>query len=164
MSRKLGFFDRYSIGVRTTWILVAHRAGARLFLHTYPHPTMRVLQEVEFPQGRLKGGEILSDRPGRSYSSTTPERHAYSTETGVKQQMAKEFAGELAEILDQGRIQNQYDQLVIVAESKFLGFLLAALKPVTARNVVATLEKNLIHAPEKELPRHLKGILPFKNP
>ena len=53
----------------TTWILVAHRGGGRLFENSGPGTGLRLIQTIDHPQGRLKSGEINSDKPGRAFDS-----------------------------------------------------------------------------------------------
>ena len=46
----------------TTWILIAHRGGARLFEHTGRSAGLKLLQDIPHPEGRLKNQDINADK------------------------------------------------------------------------------------------------------
>ena len=48
-----------------TFILIAHRSGARLFKQDHVHAPLALHTQFDFPKGRLQEGEINADRPGR---------------------------------------------------------------------------------------------------
>lgn len=138
-----------------TWIVVGHRAGARIFLHT--RTGFHLVAEMHNEAGRLKEGEINSDRPGRAYDRTGGGRHAMSTEESAHDHVAGVFAHELAERLRAGRNEHLYGRLVLVAEPRFLGMLRAALDEPTAALVYASVGKDLAQVPVHELASHLRG-------
>jgi protein required for attachment to host cells len=139
----------------TTWILVAHRSGARLFENLGPGKGLTLLETIDHPEGRLRSGEINSDKPGRAFDSFGGARHSMSKEHDPTEQVAMQFARRLAELLDKGRTRNQYTRLVLVADPRFLGDLRAALPPPTAALVSATVDKDLASASVHDLPGHL---------
>ena len=139
----------------TTWILVAHRGGARLFENPGPGQGLKLVESFDHPQGRLKNGEINSDKPGRAFDSFGGGRHSMSKEHEPKEQLAIQFAKQLGDVLDKGRTGNHYGNLVLVAEPRFLGELRAALSSPTAALVSATIDKDLAGISERDLPGHL---------
>ena len=142
-----------------TWILVAHRGGARIFERTGPGKGLGLIRDIPHPSGRLKNQDIGADKPGRSFDSHGVGRHALGKEHEPTEQLAERFARELAGLLDEGRTHRRYAQLVLVAEPRFLGMLRAALTPATAALVVAALDKDLGDIDARELPKHLEGVL-----
>lgn len=143
----------------TTWILVAHRGGARLFENTGPGKGLQRLDHIDHPEGRLKNGELNADRPGRVFDSFGAGRHSMSKEHEPKEQLAIQFAKRLGSLLDKGRASNHFHQLVLVANPRFLGELRAALPAHTAARVTATLDKDLAGVSDHELPAHLGAAL-----
>jgi len=145
-----------------TWVLVAHRGGARLFENGGRGKGLALVQELPHPEGRLKSGEINSDRPGRSYSNSSGgggmARHGFGRDDATVA-VAAQFARELAGVLDRGRTDRRFDQLVLVADPSFLGSLRASLSAPTAAAISATLDKDLGQVPEHELPKHLGSIV-----
>jgi protein required for attachment to host cells len=145
----------------TTWILVAHRAGARLFENTGPGKGLKLLEQIDHPEGRLKNVEINSDKPGRVFDSFGGARHSMSKEHEPKEQVALRFAKLLGDLLEKGRALNRYSKLVLIAEPKLLGELRDALPPHTASLVSATLDKDLGGISDRDLPAHVGGTIPL---
>ncbi|MCB9707211.1 MAG: host attachment protein [Myxococcales bacterium] len=127
----------------TTWILVAHRAGARVLESHGPAHALTVVRELDHPEGRLKAQEIDADRPGQSHYSSLHGPHPQATEQDATDKVADDFAKELATILDEARIHHRYGRLVLVAAPRFLGKLRDALPHPTASLVVASVDKNI---------------------
>jgi protein required for attachment to host cells len=145
--------------MKTTWVVVAHRAGARIFEHKTPGKGLQLVQELQHAAGRLRSSEIDADRPGRAFDRAGQGRHALSTEESAHEHAAAAFARELAERLHSGRTDNRFGQLVLVAEPRFLGLLRGALDGVSASMVAGTVSKDLAHLQARELLPHLQTVL-----
>jgi len=141
------------------WILVAHRSGARLFENRGPGKGLELLKTVEHPAGKLRRHDIDSDKHGRSFDRRGGGRHAYSAEQDPTAHIAEQFAKQLTQLLDEGRTQQRYAQLVLVAEPRFLGVLRASMAAPTAALVVATLDKDLGNTDARELPKFLENLV-----
>jgi protein required for attachment to host cells len=142
-----------------TWILVAHRGGARLFENRGPGKGLELLQDVDHPAGKLKNKDIDSDKPGRKFSGSSPGRHGAGHDQEPTEHIAEQFAKRLSGLLDQGRVHQQFDSLVLVAEPRFLGALRAALSIPTAAMVTTTLGKDLGAIEARGLPNHLENVV-----
>lgn len=140
----------------TTWILVANRSGASLFESNWPGETMRRLQDIPHPEGRLQNSEIDSDKPGRAFDSMGEARHSMSKELDATEKVAQQFARELAELLNKNRNTNVYDKIILMAAPKFLGLLRAALDSNTAALVVQTVNKELLEVSQEDVISYLK--------
>ncbi len=145
----------------TTWILVAHDAGARIFDNQGPGKGIHLVEEIDHPEGRARAGELESDRPGRSFrkNSADPRRAAMSRSEGPHERVVASFARDLADRLRQGRVAGTYERLVLVAPPKFLGSLRAALDDPTAACVVGSLDKDLARSTQDELISHLGEVI-----
>jgi len=143
----------------TTWILIAHRAGARLFENTGPGKGLQRVEQIDHPEGRLKNGEINADKPGRAFDKVGGGRHSMSKEHEPKEQVAIQFAKSLGERLDKGRTDHRYEKLVLVAEARFLGELRATLSPQTAALVSASIDKDLGGVNDRDLPGYLSDTV-----
>lgn len=142
-----------------TWILVAHRAGARLYKSRGPGAELVLLDSMDHPQGRALDREIDSDRPGRLFKLGSPARSAIDPERDSHEVIAEAWARQLATTLEHGRTAGEFDNLILVAEPKFLGKLNAALDPVTVKMVVATLRKDLSNIADRDLGKHLGDLM-----
>jgi len=144
-----------------TWILVGHEAGARVFANRGPGKGLGLVETIEHPEGRLRDRDIDSDRPGRSFrkDSGDPHRAAMSRGEGPHDRAIADFARALADKLQRGRVENQYERLVLVAPPRFLGLLRASLDGPTAQLVVGSIDKDLATRKESELIKHLGEVI-----
>lgn len=145
----------------TTWILVAHDAGARLFENNGPNKGIQQVEAVEHPEGRERDRDLTSDRPGRSFrkNSGDPRRAAMSQSVGPHERAVSAFAKSLSEKLKAARVQNRFERLVLVAPPKFLGVLRSSLDGPTSQLVVGSIDKDLANSSEAELVKHLGEVI-----
>lgn len=73
--------------------------------------------------------------------------------------MAEQFARQLASLLDEARASQRYARVVLLAKPRFLGNLRGISSAPTAALVTATLDKHLGNVGERDLARHLNGIV-----
>lgn len=111
---------------------------------------MRRLQDISHPQGGLQNRELHSDKPGRSFNSVGEGRHSLSKEHSPSEKIAQQFARDLAGMLNKGRTK-AYDQIILIAEPKFLGLLRSALDSNTAALATQTVNKELLEVSEEDL-------------
>ncbi len=134
-----------------TWIVVAHRAGARLI--DDKDEQLRVFDTIDFPEGRLRDG-APSD-PGRR---GPPSRPSSEPRDSQRSHVAGVFAGQLAERLQRGRNEGSYKELFLIAAPRFLGALRQALDPTTASMVKGTLDKDYCGLNDRELLKRLEKL------
>jgi protein required for attachment to host cells len=145
--------------MKTTWVVVAHRAGARILEHRVPGKGLSLVTQVEHQAGRLRNSEINTDRAGRAFQRAGEGRSAMGTEESAHDRDAATFAREVADLVHTGRNENRFAQLVLVAEPRFLGLLRGALDGVTANTVSGTVSKDLAHLDVRELAPHLENVI-----
>jgi protein required for attachment to host cells len=145
--------------VTTTWVVVAHRAGARILAHCGPGTGLARVAELVHPEGRMRDRDFDADRPGRAFDSHGQGRHAMSREEPPHEHAAAEFARDLARHVDRSRQQHRFDALVLVAEPGFLGILRGALTDATAALVRGSVAKDLAKVPDRDLGDHLGALL-----
>ena len=150
----------------TTWVVVAHRAGARIFEHRTGHDLgheLLELRSVDHPEGRKKSGQIDSDRSGSTFTGQrgATGNRAMGQEETSHEHVAATFAKSIAEDLRKGRMDNQFHQLLLVAEPHFLGMLEAALDKPTAKLVSGTLNKDYANVPGHEMFALVRKSLPL---
>lgn len=143
-----------------TWILIADATRARIAVNDGPGSGLKPIPGQEFEGRNLPGREIMSDRPGRTFDSAGLGRHGKVPHTDPREVEALRFLHGLAEKLDEGRKQERYDRLVIVAPPKALGQLRAQLSGAVRARLTGELDKNLTHVPDHELADHLGALLP----
>lgn len=141
----------------TTWILIADGAHARLFANRGPGKGIEALEAIN--GDHRPDHELVRDGLGRTFESAGEMRHAIAPKTDPHRELKRDFAKELAEMLDRRLSEKAYDRLVIVAPPKALGDLRAALSPHVKPLVYAELDKDLVKTPTAELPSHLGAVM-----
>ncbi len=142
----------------TTWILVANASTARIYENKGINKGLHLISQLDHPESRMKGSDLVSDRPGHM-QSVGNGHGARQPATDPKQNEAEHFALDLAKILEQGRGENKYDRLIVVASNPFLGTLKPRLPEKVQSLVSDTIEKDYTKATEKELAGHLSHCI-----
>jgi protein required for attachment to host cells len=148
----------------TTWVLIADSTRARLFEHHRSRSSWELVFEDDRPE--LRDHELMrdSDRPGRTFQSASPTRHAMQPHTTPEQRNREHFARELVERLQSGVNQHRFGQLLLVAPPAMLGELRSHLDDGLRERVIAELDKDLTKISSHELPEHLKEWLSVAEP
>jgi protein required for attachment to host cells len=148
---------------KTTWVVVAHQAGARFMEHQSGFGRHLVLvRELENPDARKRNHEIDSDRPGDASSGGrgTMKRSMQHEQTAHEHVVTK-FAQTIAAELSKSRAEGLFDAIILVAEPGFLGVLRDALDKPTAQIVVDSVTKNLAVERPNEVAEHIGNALPL---
>jgi len=134
-----------------TWILVADRAKATIYQSIWPElEYYRKLQEFEHPGGVARREMAGRDRPGR-LAGAGAVRPVGGPPPDYRHRSARELALPIIERLQQGRMNNEFGRLVIVAPALMLGVLRDRMPAPLAKTVILTLSKHLVDAPVREL-------------
>lgn len=144
--------------MKRTWIVVAHRAGARVIESIGPSAELQVVRDFENPEGKLKASEVNTDRPGQSISSTTAGPHPMVPPKRVTEEIADGFAKQIAAAIEEARLKHSFDKLVLVAAPRFLGRLREALSEPSRSLVVASLDKNIADAEPQAIRQQLETV------
>lgn len=145
----------------TTWVIVADHQRARLFELESPKENMREFSDLVHPESRMHERDMAQDAPGKTSNRFGQGVHDMEKHNSPKQQEAIRFAKEVAQRLEQGRTDHEFDKLVIVADPDFLGLLRSAIPRELRAMVTQEVTKNLTHVPRAEdirshLPEHLQ--------
>ena len=100
---------------KKTWIVVADCSHARIFLNEGPGTGLVPALDHDLIGNRLRSHEIGSDRPGVSFSSSGPGRHAMGPSTDPHAHAEREFIRQVAMAVKEGLNAHAFEQLVIVA-------------------------------------------------
>ncbi|HKP23206.1 MAG TPA: host attachment protein [Dongiaceae bacterium] len=143
-----------------TYILVADGARARLYSN---HGVGKGLQAVSGATHKADlhhhDRDILTDKPGRAFSSIGNGRSAMEPQTDWHRFEKHKFAREMAKVLDAAAANKAFDRLILIAPPATLGDLRTELGDATRKLVSAELAKDLTRHAEQELPQHLSDVL-----
>lgn len=143
-----------------TYVLVADGARARLYAN---HGVGKGLQPVSGATHKADlhhhDRDILTDKPGRAFSSVGSGRSAMEPHTDWHRFEKHRFAREMAKVLDAAAANKAFDRLILIAPPATLGDLRTELGEQARKLVSAELPKDLTRHPEQELPQHLTEVL-----
>lgn len=143
-----------------TWIVVADGDQAKVFEHEGPGKGLKPLKEMSFEQDHLKASEIMSDKPGRAFSSAGPGARSsieYSSDPVAVRE--RRFVERLAEALNEKRQEGKFDRLVIAAAPAALGDIRPALSTQVKETMLAEMPKDLTNVPMPKLAQHFEGLI-----
>ncbi len=145
-----------------TLIVVAQRDGARLYEWTTRAEPLRLIEELAHPEGRLREGDLDTDRSGASYeSSASGASSAAAGSVSATAHLAVVFAHRVADRTDHALADHAFDRLVLVSGPRFLGLLRDELSNSTRALKRHEIVKNLGHASARELKAHIEPELLF---
>jgi protein required for attachment to host cells len=139
----------------TTWVLVADGAKARIFARSEGGSSIVEVEDRLNPEGAASGRELSRDGPPSVHDRLGHARHSIEAHTSLRQKSAEVFARELNDVLERGRLDHRYSDLVLIAPAHFLGTLNAELNKHVRACVTAELSKNLIRADARTIADHL---------
>lgn len=138
-----------------TWIVVADSAHARILATTARTAEPTEVSTLVHPGSRLKENDLVTDKPGRSKDSMG-QGHAMDESKATEHEEAV-FASEIVDTLDEGRQQGKFESLILIAPPKFLGALRAQLSKPLSKQVVQSIDKNLVTHDLKSIRQHLSN-------
>jgi len=115
------FVGQQHAAASNVWVLVADRARARLFEFASSGQKLVEIACFDNPEARVHG--IARDRLPRVNESSGGIRHAIEPRTTMMEKSVDRFARSLIDELENGRTQQRYDQLILVAPPRFRGAL-----------------------------------------
>lgn len=134
-----------------TWILVANSARARLFEAGKSDGALHELADFADASARQPGSASTQDRRPRVQESHGQARHAIEPHTSPEEKAAQEFAHALADMLNHGRVEHDFQRLVLVAAPRFLGHLREALNEEVGKLVVRSVDQDQTRASPEDI-------------
>lgn len=142
------------------WVLVADAGRAQLFAADLLVTQLIALEGHVHPESRLPARELVAGDRGATRDHATQNRSRFERHTDPHSAVVDEFARELAGVLRQGRLDNRYERLVLVAPPAFLGSLRGHLDGETHKHVLATVHHNWTGLPLADLTTRVRDSLP----
>ncbi|MGZ3722704.1 MAG: host attachment protein [Bdellovibrionales bacterium] len=137
-----------------TWFVVLSQSSMKLFTINKENKILTHLQTVINPLVNLRGKDLTRHKPGSMPKGGKGSRRS-NLDSGIRPHdlMVQNFALRMAKYLDNQRKRQQYAELRIAAEPKFLGLLKKALPIETMRVVTDWVVKDLEKADNRQLAR-----------
>ncbi len=99
--------------------------------------------------------EIMSDKPGRSFSSVGPGRSAMEYASDPVRDAKRAFVDDVVTLLHRHFAQHDFTRLAVFAGPEMLGLLRDGLPKDLERSIVVEMPRNLLH----ETPHDLRRIV-----
>jgi len=132
-------------GNRHFLVVVAEESKAVVYRRTTRSGPLQETTTFENEAARLKTGEILADKGGRSFDSHGHGRHTMANEKAdPKKHLAEQFARDIAEYIAADVHKGTCRGYALVAAPELLGMLRAELARHTPMEPYATVDKNVV--------------------
>lgn len=99
---------------KTTWVVIADGARARIVATEGPGTGLVPLREMESAASRTPSRELGVERPGRAFESADVMRHAIEPRVDWHRFEKQQFARDIAAIVDNALGRRRFDTLVLV--------------------------------------------------
>lgn len=140
---------------KTVWVVVADGARARILSADRRTRRLMPVEELASETARRKTSELVSDRQGRTFESSSPgHRSAIEPHTDAQRHEQAEFARQVAQKLAAAAHEQRFDELYLVAAPRALGDLRAALTEEVSQRIVGEMDKDLTGLTVPQLEEH----------
>lgn len=126
-------------------VIVADESKAVVYTRTHLSGPLQEIRTFENEFARLKTGDILADKGGRSFDSHGHGRHTMAGEKAdPKRHLAEKFARHIAEHIAADVHEGTCRGYALVAAPHFLGVLRDELASRTSTEPYATVDKSVV--------------------
>ena len=130
---------------RAFWVVAANESQARFYQREAKRAPLQEFLCVENEAARMKKGELLEDRGGRSFDSFGAGRHTMAAEKAdPKKQAASVFAKQIAERIYKATHSGSCRDYVLIAAPRFLGVLRPELSRRCKLGPSKTIDKDVV--------------------
>ncbi len=130
--------------MKTIWVVVANQAEAQIYSSEQVTWDIELLKTLHHEEGAVHARDLVSDAPGRGHDQVGSSRHGIEPNTSVKEEGLRRFVKEIVEFLEAAYLNNDFNELVIVAAPTVLGVIRKSLSSGLARAVVKEIPKGVI--------------------
>ena len=145
--------------MKKIWVVAADKTRARIFSASSARGPLLEVETLAHPEARLHERDLTTDGPGRNSDSTGQGRHAMGHAVEPKRQEAINFARQVCDTLESGRISDRFHKLYVIAAPAFLGMLREAMADSTKQLVAGEVDKNIATHNPAEIRSHLPDYL-----
>ena len=140
--------------MQSHWIVVADAARARILASAGPND-LHEIHSFSHPESRKHDGDLKEGGKGEVIESKGSSTRRTEPSTPPSEKEADNFARDLAAFLEKSRKQDNFYDLVLVAESQMLGRLRSRLGRKTSACVTQSIDKDWTHKETGDIRRQL---------
>ncbi len=147
-----------------TWLILMNRSQAKIFNLENRSTDLIEVKSWEFPKGKMRGSDLVSDQPGRVFNSMTiskgghqsgAPRHSYSNKIDPQTHVAEISVKKVIDWIEKNKAKEKISNLVCVAEPRLMGILQKQLKKRGANSLQKKWEKDFGWLEENEVRERL---------
>lgn len=140
--------------MKTRWVLVADSVTARIFQHEADG--LREVHQMTHLASQEHNSDLMGNRPNQNQHGM--ERDLKGDEPqSLRDHESMTFAREVANHLHVQRARNAFEELVLVADPRFLGMLRQTLTKSVEPLVIGTLDKRAVSMKPAEIEHMITG-------
>lgn len=135
-------------------VVVADERRADFFDAYRPSAPLGDCGSISNPSAGLKDRDLETDRAGRRYGGTSGvmragsahgHHHGVAGERSTERHELTLFAKDVARRIEAGRVNHEFEKLVLIAPPRMMGLLRQSLSSSAEATLVSEISKDLIH-------------------
>ncbi len=140
---------------KKTWILVADAGHARVLEQSGPKSGLTLVEGLDLKHPIAKSSDMVRDSLPRTFDSVGPGRHAITPKSDPHRSEKRNFAKELAHMLDASLAARAFDELIVIAPPQMIGDLRPHLSNTVRGHLKQELLLDVANASIPDIERHL---------
>lgn len=144
--------------MRQVWVVVANGSQAKIYKAENSGKLLEI-KSFEHDASRLPSHDLVSDGPGRATERFGSSPHAYPERVSPKVKEKEHFADEIAECLEKGHNEGEFNRLYIIAKPPFVAHLHHSIEESVGHTVALEVHKDLTHLGGTEIRDYLPAVL-----
>lgn len=138
----------------TTYIVASNSAHARVFAHELG--ALREIDQLDHPESQRHTGDLRTGGYGERAGGAVGATHRTGNMQATADKHAAFFASQVADYLKTARHNGAADELMLIAEPRFLGVLRQKLDTPTHNAVIREVDKDLTKASASDIAKVLE--------
>ncbi len=142
------------------WVIAADSVHARLFRAEHITGPLQEVRDMVNPESRLDERELVTDAPGRTFSSGgggAEHRYTYD-QRSEKEHQAKLFARDVINEIEKLRARGELERVHVIAAPEFLGRLREHYSPPLKKCVA----EEVTNRATDRRPEEIRELLPYR--
>lgn len=140
------------------WFVIADGARARILSYRTADGVFERVTDLASATAHLSSKDLGSDKPGRAFESVGRTRHAIEEKSDFHEKGEVEFAGTIAQGINEAATKGEFQLLGLVAQPRFIHAIKSSLRKEAAAKLFAEMPKDLTKLPEGELRERLLSL------
>lgn len=138
------------------WIVASDSNHCRIYSYQRKPLQLKLVKDIVHSEYRLKKSEFLTSDKSGNFQPKNTIGSAYSPRTDPKEVEYIKFSREIASTLDEGRKNQSYKSIILIAPPRMNGLILHQLNKNVEALITHNLKKDYVHMTDQELLKYLR--------